>query len=129
MLTLAQPTAATVKAKLFRGFSDPTRLAILETLREGPLSVGEIVNTTALTQSNVSNHLSCLKDCGLVVSEKRGRYVHYGPQRRSRRFKTVYSSGAPRTGGRVVGSAVMNFSKHDRDKLTLPLEIRVSPVA
>lgn len=71
-------TATAFKAKLFRGFSDPTRLAILETLREGPRAVGEIVEMTSLTQSNVSNHLACLKDCGLVVSEKRGRYVHYG---------------------------------------------------
>ena len=78
MLTLAQPNATTVKAKLFRGFADPTRLAILETLRAGSRTVGEIVEATEFTQSNVSNHLSCLKDCGLVVSEKRGRFAYYG---------------------------------------------------
>lgn len=77
MLTLAQPSATDLKAKLFRGFSDPTRLAILETLRSGSLTVGEIVEATGLGQSNVSNHLACLKDCGLVLSEKQGRYVHY----------------------------------------------------
>ena len=77
MLMLAQPTTASVKAKFFRGFADAARLAILETLRESPRSVGEIVEKTALTQSNVSNHLSCLKGCGLVVSEKRGRHVYY----------------------------------------------------
>lgn len=74
---LTQPTATSVKAKFFRGFADPARLAILETLRKKPRSVGEIVAVTALTQPNVSNHLSCLKDCGLVVSEKRGRHVYY----------------------------------------------------
>jgi uncharacterized protein YuzE len=31
--------------------------------------------------------------------------------------------------GRVVGFAVMNFSKHDKDKLTLPFEVKVSPAA
>ncbi len=77
MLTLACTNAASIKAKLFRGFSDPTRLAILETLRSGPCTVGEVVEATGLGQSNVSNHLACLKDCGLLVSEKRGRYVHY----------------------------------------------------
>ena len=77
MLMLAQPTTTSVKAKFFRGFADPARLAILETLRETPRSVGEIVEATALGQSNVSNHLSCLKGCGLVVSERRGRHVYY----------------------------------------------------
>jgi ArsR family transcriptional regulator, cadmium/lead-responsive transcriptional repressor len=35
------------------------------------------VQATGLTQSNVSNHLGCLRDCGLVASEQRGRYVRY----------------------------------------------------
>ena len=78
VLISTQPSDTTFKAKFFRGFADPTRLAILETLRGGPRSVGEIVETTGLGQSNVSNHLACLKGCGLVASEKRGRYVHYG---------------------------------------------------
>lgn len=69
--------ALALKAKLFRGFSDPSRLAILEALRDGPLSVGEIVSITGLSQPNTSNHLSCLFDCGLVVREQRGRYVYY----------------------------------------------------
>jgi DNA-binding transcriptional ArsR family regulator len=77
MFTLARTSATDIKAKLFRGFSDPTRLAILETLRGGSRTVGEVVDATGLSQSNVSNHLACLKDCGLVISEKQGRYVHY----------------------------------------------------
>ena len=66
-----------LQAKLFRGFSDRSRLAILESLRNGALSVGEIVSATGLTQPNVSNHLKCLSECGLVVGEQTGRYVHY----------------------------------------------------
>lgn len=66
-----------IKAKLFRGFSDTSRLAILESLRNGPITVSEIVELTGLSQSNVSNHLSCLKDCGLVRSEQKGRYISY----------------------------------------------------
>ena len=65
------------QAKLFRGFSDRSRLAILEALRRGPLPVGEIVKATGLTQPNVSNHLKCLSECGLVVGEQKGRFVHY----------------------------------------------------
>jgi len=66
-----------LQAKLFRGLSDHSRLAILETLRDGPLAVGQIVERSGLTQSNTSNHLRCLSDCGLVVSEQEGRFVYY----------------------------------------------------
>ena len=69
--------ALDLKAKLLRGFADPSRLSILEALRRGSLSVGEIVEATELSQSNVSNHLSCLYDCGLVTRQQQGRYVYY----------------------------------------------------
>lgn len=77
MLLHANPTSIEIQAKLFRGFSDPSRLAILEFLRSGSHTVGEVVTATGLSQSNVSNHLGCLRDCGLVVAEQQGRYVHY----------------------------------------------------
>lgn len=64
-------------AKLYRGLSDTSRLVILEALRPGTLSVSEIVQATGLTQSNVSNHLSCLYDCGLVLRDQEGRFVRY----------------------------------------------------
>lgn len=35
------------------------------------------MTATGLSQSNVSNHLGCLRDCGLVVAEQQGRFVHY----------------------------------------------------
>jgi ArsR family transcriptional regulator, cadmium/lead-responsive transcriptional repressor len=66
-----------LKAKLFRGFSDASRLSILNALRGGALTVNEIVEETGLSQSNVSNHLSCLRCCDLVVREQRGRYMYY----------------------------------------------------
>lgn len=77
MLLLANPKSIEIQAKLFRGFSDPSRLSILDALREGALTVTEIVETTGLTQSNVSNHLACLRDCGLVATEHEGRFVYY----------------------------------------------------
>jgi DNA-binding transcriptional ArsR family regulator len=77
MFTVAGPSAIALQAKLFRGFSDPSRLAILESLRDGPLTVSDIVLSTRLSQSNVSNHLGCLRDCGLVATEQKGRYVYY----------------------------------------------------
>jgi DNA-binding transcriptional ArsR family regulator len=85
MSTLARPTprnaldpdALADKAKLFRGFSDPSRLSILEALRDRRRSVGELVEMTGLTQSNTSNHLACLLDCQLVTRAQQGRFVYY----------------------------------------------------
>jgi len=65
------------KAKLFRSLAEPSRLAIVEALRCGERNVSELVDVTGLSQSNVSNHLACLLDCGLVVRETRGRYSIY----------------------------------------------------
>lgn len=64
-------------AKLYRGLSDRSRLMILETLRTGPMTVTQIVQATGLGQPNVSNHLGCLYDCGLVKRDQEGRYVRY----------------------------------------------------
>ncbi len=77
MLMTAQKQSTEMKAKLFRGFADSSRLSILESLRKGPLSVSDIVTTTGLSQPNVSNHLGCLRDCGLVFFEQQGRIVRY----------------------------------------------------
>ena len=66
-----------LRAILFHGFSDRSRLRILETLAAGERRVGDIVALTGLTQSNASTHLACLWDCGLVVRERRGREVYY----------------------------------------------------
>ena len=77
MTSTAEVQSLALKAKLFRGFSDPSRLSILEALREGPRSVGDLVDMTGLSQSNTSNHLACLLDCGLVEREQQGRRAFY----------------------------------------------------
>jgi DNA-binding transcriptional ArsR family regulator len=65
------------KAKLFRALGDPSRLAVLEALRDGPKCVSELVAMTGLSQPNVSGHLSFLRDCNLVIREQRGRFAYY----------------------------------------------------
>lgn len=77
MLATIQAHATHLKATFFNGFADESRLAILESLREGPLTLGEIVEATGLSRPNTSNHLRCLRDCGVLVSEKEGRYAYY----------------------------------------------------
>lgn len=69
--------ALELKAKLFRGLAEPSRLQLLEVLREGERPVGELVAETGLSQANVSAHLGCLRDCGLVTSRSEGRFVYY----------------------------------------------------
>ncbi len=66
-----------LKAKLFRGLADSSRLTILKVLRARALTVNEIVQRTGLSQSNVSNHLACLRCCDLVMREQQGRCVYY----------------------------------------------------
>ena len=77
MLITSTTSSIDLQAKLFRGFSDPSRLSILEALSEGERTVSDLVQTTGLTQPNVSNHLSCLRDCGLVAVRQQGRFAIY----------------------------------------------------
>lgn len=74
---LIQFQKLSLKAKLFRGLGDSTRLSILELLRKGEKNTTEIVKETGQNQSNVSNHLSCLLDCGLVQNRRQGKNIFY----------------------------------------------------
>lgn len=56
-----------VAARLFHGLSDPTRLSILLALLDGERRVTDLVAAVGSSQSNVSNHLACLRECGLVL--------------------------------------------------------------
>jgi ArsR family transcriptional regulator, cadmium/lead-responsive transcriptional repressor len=46
-------------------------------VRDQARTVGQVVAATGLSQPNVSKHLACLRDCGLVRAERAGRYVTY----------------------------------------------------
>ena len=62
---------------LFRGLSDPTRLAIVQSLARGEARVTDLVGELGLAQSTISGHLACLRECGLVDSRPVGRQVFY----------------------------------------------------
>lgn len=72
---MAEDTA--LAAKLFRGFADRTRLEILRRLAPGELRVTDLVRAIGGSQANISGHLACLKDCGLVTDRPDGRQVYY----------------------------------------------------
>lgn len=73
----SERTDLALGAKLFRGLGDPMRLAILQALASGERRVTDLVAELGTSQPNVSGHLACLKECGLVVDRPDGRAVHY----------------------------------------------------
>jgi ArsR family transcriptional regulator len=66
-----------LKAKVFKVFSDPTRLRILEHLKNGEANVTHLCDVLSLKQSTVSQHLRMLKECGAVTARKDGREIFY----------------------------------------------------
>ena len=75
MLTIA--SRLDVMNRLGRAMADPTRSRILMTLLDGPSYPAVLSRELELTRSNVSNHLTCLRDCGIVVAEPEGRQTRY----------------------------------------------------
>ena len=72
-----QGIADALYARFFSGLADETRLRILRSLLDGPRTVGEIVQSLGLSQSRISNHLACLRWCGFVRVERKGKYMIY----------------------------------------------------
>jgi DNA-binding transcriptional ArsR family regulator len=66
-----------IKAKFIRGFSEKTRLQILEKIKEQEKTVSQIVDEIGGNQSNISQHLACLKGCGIIIGRQEGKYVYY----------------------------------------------------
>ncbi|WP_447002786.1 Cd(II)/Pb(II)-sensing metalloregulatory transcriptional regulator CmtR [Saccharothrix isguenensis] len=64
-------------ARLGKALADPTRCRILVGLLDGISYPAQLADQLGLTRSNVSNHLSCLRGCGLVVAAYEGRKVRY----------------------------------------------------
>lgn len=75
MLTIA--SRIDVMNRLGRAMADPTRSRILMTLIGGPSYPAVLSRELGLTRPNVSNHLTCLRDCGIVVAEPEGRQTRY----------------------------------------------------
>ena len=64
-------------ARRFRVLGEPMRIKLLDHLRGGPATVGELQAATASSQQNVSKHLGMLYDAGLVSRSKDGTFVRY----------------------------------------------------
>lgn len=61
----------------FKALSDPTRRDILRLLRDGSLPAGEITAHFNISAATISHHLAILRDAGLVLDDKRGKFIYY----------------------------------------------------
>ena len=65
------------KASVFQALAHPTRIAIVEVLRDGELAAGAIVEKLGVEQANLSQHLGILRSRQIVVNRKEGNQVFY----------------------------------------------------
>ncbi|MFD3483252.1 ArsR/SmtB family transcription factor [Streptomyces sp. NPDC058665] len=66
-----------VLARFGRALADPIRCRLLLALREAPAHPSDLADELGISRTRLSNHLACLRDCGLVVAVPVGRRVRY----------------------------------------------------
>lgn len=71
------PESDEILMKFFKGLGDPTRIRIVDALLEKERNVSELIKILQTPQSNISNHLACLKWCGYITSRKEGTSIYY----------------------------------------------------
>lgn len=64
-------------ARLCKAIADPKRLLIINELRDGPMSVGELADALEIGQSNCSQHLAVLRERGVVIADRQGPHMLY----------------------------------------------------
>jgi DNA-binding transcriptional ArsR family regulator len=74
---LSVATHGQVLARFGHALSDPTRARLLLALREGPAFPADLADLLTVSRTNLSNHLACLRGCGLVVATPQGRRMRY----------------------------------------------------
>lgn len=63
--------------RVFKALSDPTRRAVLELLREGPRTAGDLADQFPVSKATMSAHFAALREAGLIEPEKQGTTVTY----------------------------------------------------
>ena len=79
---IMQSTLWAYKASVFQALAHPTRIAILEVLREGEISARAIQDRLGIEQANLSQHLAILRSRQIVVNRKEGNQVFYSMRNR-----------------------------------------------
>ena len=62
---------------IFKALNDPTRREIIELLKKGDLTAGEIADHFQITKPSISHHLDLLKQADLVEAVKQGQFIYY----------------------------------------------------
>ncbi len=96
--------AMTTNVRFFMAFAHPIRLQILEELKGGERCVCELVKSVnGASQSQVSNHLACLDECGLVSSRREWRRIYYRlADPKIAQFLKIADEIAPRVASRIA---------------------------
>lgn len=74
---MIEKTDLDTKVKLLHSFAHKIRIQILECIKEEEKTVSQIVDELNGNQSNISQHLACLKGCGVIVGRQDGKYIYY----------------------------------------------------
>ena len=106
-------TSLHLRARFFHGLADPSRLAILEALRVGELTAGEVAGAAGLSPSNASRHLACLKDCGLLEARQEWRRVYYRLAEGVAELLSANDRFVERVAGRVAACERPEMEGHD----------------
>ncbi len=93
--------------EIFQALADATRWEIVRLLAEGPLCVCELKAALEVPQSTLSTHLQVLRSSGLLVAERRGRWMYYGIDRRSRPLLRALWKQFPHTTDARVPSRIL----------------------
>jgi len=62
---------------LFKALNDPTRREILEMLKDGDMTAGDIADRFNMTKPSISHHLTLLKQADLVIDIRKGQFIYY----------------------------------------------------
>ncbi len=76
--TQLTPEMIQLVADRFKALAEPARLHLMQALRGGEQTVGDLVEATGFATANVSKHLQLLHGAGFVTRRKEGLYVYYG---------------------------------------------------
>ena len=76
-MSSVQDEMVRLHAHVCKGLADPKRLMIIDLLREGEVTVTDLVDALEIPQANVSQHLAVLRDKGLVTFRRDGQWAYY----------------------------------------------------
>jgi len=77
MVIMISTISIDAKVKFLRGVADKTRLGILQAIRSEEKTVNDIVACVGGSQSNISQHLACLRGCGVITKRQEGKFCYY----------------------------------------------------